>query len=49
MALQGGEAPVQEGHEYVVFVPGTRVGDEVRVRVTRVMSSVAFAEVVRGG
>lgn len=31
---------------FVLFVPGVRQGDEVRVRVTRVLSRVGFAEVV---
>jgi predicted RNA-binding protein with TRAM domain len=32
---------------FVVFVPGTKVGDKVKVRITRVMRRVAFGEVVR--
>lgn len=32
---------------FVVFVPGTKVGDEVKVRITRVMRRMAFAEVVK--
>ena len=31
---------------FVLFVPGVREGDEVRVKVTRVLSRVGFAEVV---
>ncbi len=29
---------------FVIFVPGTKAGDEVRIRVTRVLSKVGFAE-----
>ena len=32
---------------FVLFIPGVKVGDEVRVKVTRVLSKVGFAEVVR--
>jgi predicted RNA-binding protein with TRAM domain len=31
---------------FVVFVPQTKVGDEVQVRVTKVTSKVGFAEVI---
>ncbi|MBN2368603.1 TRAM domain-containing protein [Candidatus Woesearchaeota archaeon] len=31
---------------FVIVVPGTQVNDEVRIKVTRVMRKVAFAEVV---
>lgn len=31
---------------FVLFVPGTKQGDEVRIRVTRVLAKVGFAEVV---
>lgn len=31
---------------FVLFVPGTKQGDEVRIRVTRVLQKVGFAEVV---
>lgn len=30
---------------FVLFVPGTKQGDEVRIRVTRVLRKVGFAEV----
>ena len=33
----------------VLFVPNTKEGDEVRVRVTKVLRRVGFAEVVGGG
>lgn len=33
---------------FVLFVPGTKAGDEVKVRVTRVLKKVGFAEVVGG-
>ena len=31
---------------FVLFVPNTRKGDQVRIRVTRVLQKVGFAEVV---
>lgn len=31
---------------FVLFVPNTKQGDEVRIRVTRVLQKVGFAEVV---
>ncbi|TGC09222.1 TRAM domain-containing protein [Methanolobus halotolerans] len=31
---------------FVIFVPGTQVGDEVTVKVTKVMRKFAFGEVV---
>ena len=31
---------------FVLFVPSTKQGDEVRIRVTRVLQKVGFAEVV---
>ena len=31
---------------FVLFVPGTKQGDEVRIKVTRVLAKVGFAEVV---
>ena len=31
---------------FVLFVPSTKEGDEVRIRVTRVLQKVGFAEVV---
>ncbi|MGB3908202.1 MAG: TRAM domain-containing protein [Methanomethylovorans sp.] len=31
---------------FVIFVPGTSVGDEVTIKVTKVMRKFAFAEVV---
>lgn len=30
---------------FVLFVPGTKEGDEVKIRVTRVLQKVGFAEV----
>jgi predicted RNA-binding protein with TRAM domain len=32
---------------FVVFVPGTKVGDEVKIRITKVHRRMAFGEVVR--
>ncbi|MEM4336919.1 MAG: TRAM domain-containing protein [Candidatus Woesearchaeota archaeon] len=34
---------------FVLFVPGTKEGDNVRVRVTKVSSKVGFAEVIGEG
>jgi predicted RNA-binding protein with TRAM domain len=34
---------------FVLFVPNTNQGDEVRVRVTKVLPKVGFAEVISGG
>ena len=31
---------------FVLFVPGAKEGDEVRIRVTRVLQKVGFAEVI---
>ncbi len=31
---------------FVIFVPGTKQGDNVKIRVTRVLSKVGFGEVV---
>lgn len=31
---------------FVLFVPGTKQGDEVKIRVTKVLRKVGFAEVV---
>lgn len=31
---------------FVLFVPGTKQGDQVRIKVTRVLAKVGFAEVV---
>jgi predicted RNA-binding protein with TRAM domain len=33
---------------FVLFVPNTKEGDEVRVRVTRVLRNAGFAEVIGG-
>ncbi len=32
---------------FVLFVPGTKKGDRVRIRITKVFKSVGFAEVIR--
>ena len=31
---------------FVIFVPNTQIGDTVKVRITRVMSKISFAEIV---
>ena len=33
---------------FVLFVPNTKEGDEVRVKVTRVLRNAGFAEVIGG-
>lgn len=33
---------------FVLFVPNTKEGDDVRIRVTRVLRKVGFAEVIGG-
>jgi len=40
------EAPVNEGEGFVLIVPGTREGDEVKVKVNKVIKNMGFAEVV---
>jgi len=32
---------------FVVFVPGTKVGDQVKVRITKVLRRMAIGEVVK--
>ena len=32
---------------FVVFVPGTKIGDQIKVRITKVHRRMAFGEVVR--
>jgi len=32
---------------FVVFVPGTKIGDQVKVRITKVLRRMAFGEVVK--
>ncbi len=32
---------------FVVFVPGTKVGDQVKIRITKVLRRMALAEVVK--
>ena len=44
IARQGDGIARIEG--FVVFVPGTKVGDEVRIKVERVLPKFAFASVV---
>lgn len=34
---------------FVLFVPGVKAGDEVHIKVTRVLKKVGFAEVVGAG
>ncbi len=44
IARQGDGIARVEG--FVVFVPGTKVGDEVQIKVERVLPKFAFASVV---
>jgi predicted RNA-binding protein with TRAM domain len=44
IARQGDGIARIEG--FVVFVPGTKVGDEIRIKVERVLPKFAFASVV---
>lgn len=46
IAQKGDGVAKKEG--FVIFVPGTKVGDNVRVRVTKVLRKVGFAEVIGG-
>ncbi len=35
---------------FVIFVPGTKVGENVKIRITKVLQKVAFSEIIsRGG
>lgn len=31
---------------FVIFVPGTKVGDNVKIRITKVLQKVAFSEII---
>jgi len=44
IARQGDGIARIEG--FVIFVPGTKVGDEIRIKVERVLPKFAFASVV---
>jgi predicted RNA-binding protein with TRAM domain len=44
LARQGDGIARIEG--FVIFVPGTKVGDEVRIKVERVLPKFAFGSVV---
>jgi 23S rRNA (uracil1939-C5)-methyltransferase len=44
IARQGDGIARIEG--FVIFVPGTKVGDEVRIKVERVLPKFAFASIV---
>jgi predicted RNA-binding protein with TRAM domain len=45
-ALGGKGDGIAKKDGFVLFVPGVKEGDEVRVKVTKVLRKVAFAEVV---
>ncbi len=36
-------------NNFVVIVPGAKEGEKVKVRITRVLKKMAFAEIVTGG
>src|SRR3989304_7957426 len=40
---------VAKKNGFVLFVPGVKAGQQVRIRVTKVLRKVGFAEVVTGG
>jgi len=40
---------VAKKNGFVLFVPGVKAGQQVRIRVTKVLRKVGFAEVVQGG
>lgn len=40
---------VAKKNGFVLFVPGVKEGQQVRIRVTKVLRKVGFAEVVTGG
>ncbi len=42
-----GPKPVEEGKEFVVFVPNTKPGDHVKVKITRVSNRFASGEVIQ--
>ena len=44
IAAKGDGIAKKEG--FVIFVPNTRVGDEVKIRINKVLRRVAFAEVI---
>ena len=47
IAAKGDGIAKKEG--FVIFVPNTRVGDEVKIRINKVLRRVAFAEVIGQG
>lgn len=46
VAMGSGGDGIAKVNGFVVFVPGTKVDDVVKVRVTKVLKKFAFAEVV---
>ncbi|ADB57810.1 TRAM domain-containing protein [Archaeoglobus profundus] len=46
VAMGSGGDGIAKVNGFVVFVPGTKVGDDVKVKVTKVLKKFAFAEVV---
>ena len=39
---------IAKAEGFVLFIPNTKEGDEVKIRVTRVLRKVGFAEVIGG-
>ncbi len=46
VAMGSGGDGIAKVNGFVVFVPGTRVDDVVKVKITKVLKKFAFAEVV---
>ncbi|WP_457549267.1 TRAM domain-containing protein [Archaeoglobus sp.] len=46
VAMGSGGDGIAKVNGFVVFVPGTKVNDVVKVKVTKVLKKFAFAEVV---
>lgn len=46
VAMGSGGDGIAKVNGFVVFVPGTKVGDDVKIKVTKVLKKFAFAEVV---
>lgn len=46
VAMGSGGDGIAKVNGFVIFVPGTKVDDVVKVRVTKVLKKFAFAEVV---
>jgi len=47
VAMGSGGDGIAKINGFVVFVPGTKVDDVVKIRVTKVLKKFAFAEVIK--